>query len=69
MMLEYEYEHLQSLSNLQWLMYPFVKTLQVWSKNLHSLCNKPSKEDISSNVDPREMERELQKLKKLKKMD
>jgi hypothetical protein len=49
-------------------MYPFVKTLQVWSKNLHSLCNKPSKEDIS-NVDPREMERELQKLKKLKKMD
>ena len=37
MMLEYEYEHLQSLSNLQWVLYPFSKTYQVLSK---SCCRK-----------------------------
>jgi hypothetical protein len=32
MMLEYEYDHLKSLSNLQWLLYPFLKTFQVLTK-------------------------------------
>jgi hypothetical protein len=42
-MLEYEYDHLQSLSNVQWLLYPFVKTAQVGLKNLRGLC-KPRNE-------------------------
>lgn len=32
MMREYEYDHLKSLSNLQWLLYPFLKTFQVLTK-------------------------------------
>jgi hypothetical protein len=47
MMLEYENEHLATLSNIQWLLYPFAKTFNVLSKKL---CRKTADKDYEADV-------------------
>lgn len=46
MMLEYEREHLEKLSNMEWILYPFIKTYRVLSNSIFSCCKKGGDRDF-----------------------